>query len=105
MDKPVYFYVRNNDGHPLGVVALAKAADVVLASASWCSRKDRWDRRVGVDKALGRMLGNDVTEARDSLPATLDQYFGRHCSTTHAEDIDWPRACGAYRSLYARLTK
>jgi hypothetical protein len=55
-----FFYLRQEDGHPIGVLAMRKAsAGSILFAGSLCSPNDEWNRTAGINKATGKLNSPD----------------------------------------------
>jgi hypothetical protein len=55
-----FFYLRQKDGHPVGVLAMRKeSAGKILFAGSLCSPNDEWNRTSGINKATGKLNSPD----------------------------------------------
>lgn len=56
--KQNYFFLRGEDNRPVGVVAMRATEDAATyldVAVSVCSVDDQWNRKCGVNKAVGRL--------------------------------------------------
>lgn len=103
MTKQTHFYLRDRNGHPIGVVAMRKEADGVRVAASLCAATDEWDKHVGVAKAVGR-LESARQSAIVGADVTLDEFVYRYFPhTVRISDID-RRMGKVWLAQYERLT-
>lgn len=113
MTKQTHFYLRDRNGHPIGVVAMRKEADGVRVAASLCAATDEWDKHVGVAKAVGRLESKSQSALLiDYVPVMGVVYsmIGHYCpqrqwwTTTRLRDVDEDHADATFASQYERLT-
>lgn len=57
LDLYNFYYVRNNDGHPIGIVLLGKKGDIVCRGISICGdEEEKFDKLEGLKYAGQRVL-------------------------------------------------
>lgn len=105
-------------GRPVGVIAfkMGEDASCVTVSASMVSRKDPFEKKKGVAKAVGRLdtpihrLHMRLDEFRKTTPAELAARLGLYTrSGNYFSDVDWVKAdktkASAIESFEARLAQ
>lgn len=94
MTKQTHFYLRDRNGHPIGVVAMRKEADGVRVAASLCAATDEWDKHVGVAKAVGRLESTEsVALARGRSAAHVQSVLvGDNVTLGEFIDLYFPHA-------------
>lgn len=90
-----FFYLRDTDRHPIGVVAIRTDGTLAHLGYSLCSENDKWDRVAGVNKAVGRSRSKRSTVVTlkrlfNCPDDVLDQLFGNRAETVAEQrDLDW----------------
>lgn len=103
-----FFYLRDHDGHPVGVVAMRRELDPdarptgvrVRVAMSVCAPVDRFDRRIGVARAVGRL--DSATQS--TTAADLGVVFGAIMPIT-CPHVDYWRARDTFDAQRSRLLR
>lgn len=111
-----YFYLRDHAGHPVGVVAMRRepgetvrpcddgfvVAPAVRVAMSVCAPSDRFDRRTGIARAIGRL---DSKRQSTTCSETLTRAW-RYVFPVHEPNgIGWRRACATFDAQRERLLR
>lgn len=80
VDIPKYSviqYVRNNKRVPYGVVVAVKTAYGYRVGYSLCNKRDKFNKRVALDVALGRTKTNLVGEPPHDIKRMIPSFLER----------------------------
>lgn len=75
MNNIRYMYIRDEKRNPIGVIVTRKVENYVEVNYSFCSPKDKFDKKIGKKIALGRL------ETKPAFVCGLDEKSNRHSIT------------------------
>lgn len=104
-----YFYLRDHDGHPVGVVAMRRELDPtgspvavrVRVAMSVCAPVDRFDRRIGVARAIGRL----DSETQSTCAETLGLAWRSLLPFPDLDRVHYGRAAETFAAQRSRLLR